>query len=40
MKMGTTRSPWRYDVARDQVLQLANLRRPAILRYTSCAAGC
>jgi hypothetical protein len=26
MKMGTIASPWRYDAAADQSLQLANLR--------------
>src|SRR5215211_9086067 len=30
MKMGTTRSPWRYDAAIRHALQSANLRRPAI----------
>jgi hypothetical protein len=35
MKMGTTRSPWRYDAAAYHALQSASLRRPAILRHTS-----
>jgi hypothetical protein len=35
MKVGTTRSPWRYDGAIRRALQSANLRRPAILRYAS-----
>jgi len=30
MKMGTTASPWRYDVAARLALQLPNLQRPAI----------
>jgi hypothetical protein len=38
MKMGTTRSPWRYDAAIRHALQSANLRRPAILHYASSAA--
>jgi hypothetical protein len=38
MKMGTTRSPWRYDTAIRHALQSANLRRPAILHYASSAA--
>jgi hypothetical protein len=33
MKMGTTCSPFPYDVVADQALQSANLRRPAILRF-------
>jgi hypothetical protein len=39
MKMGTTRSPWRYDAATCHALQSANLRRPAILHFASCADG-
>ena len=38
MKMGTTRSPWRYDAAIRHALQSANLRLPAILHYASSAA--
>jgi len=38
MKMGNTRSPWRYDAATRHTLQSVNLRRPAILRYASRAA--
>src|SRR5947208_127811 len=38
MKMGTTRSPWRYDAAIRHALQSANLRWPAILHYASSAA--
>jgi hypothetical protein len=38
MKVGTTRSPWRYDAAIRHALQSANLRRPAILHYASSAA--
>src|SRR5262249_38171471 len=38
MKMGTTRSPCPYDVAARHALQSANVRRPAILHYASCAA--
>jgi hypothetical protein len=34
MKMGTTLSPWRDDAETHHALQSANLRRPAILRYT------
>jgi hypothetical protein len=37
MKMGTTASPWRYDAAAHHALQPANLRRPAILHFASCA---
>ena len=37
MKMGTIRSPWRYDAAARHALQSANLRRPAILRAASIA---
>jgi hypothetical protein len=37
MKMGTTRSRWRYDAAADDALQSAKLRQPAILRYASRA---
>jgi hypothetical protein len=32
MKMGTTASPWRYDAEAFHMLQLINLRMPAILR--------
>jgi hypothetical protein len=32
MKMGTTASSWRYDVAARHTLQSVNLRRPTILR--------
>jgi hypothetical protein len=35
MKMGTIRTPWRYDAAARHALQSANLRRPAILHYAS-----
>ena len=35
MKMGTTRSPWRYDAIADYALQPTNLRWPAIFRYVS-----
>src|SRR5262249_352715 len=38
MKLGTTCSPWRYDAAARNVLQLANLRQPALLHYASWAA--
>jgi hypothetical protein len=38
MKVGTTRSPWRYDAAIRHALQSANLRLPAILHYASSAA--
>jgi hypothetical protein len=38
MKMGTTLSPCRYDAAACRALQSVNLRRPAILHYTSWAA--
>jgi hypothetical protein len=31
--MGNIVSPWRYDAAIWRALQLANLRRAAILRY-------
>jgi hypothetical protein len=40
MKMGTTASPWHYDVGAFHSLQSASLRRPAILRYVSWAAVC
>jgi hypothetical protein len=33
MKMGTTRSPCRYDAAARRALQSVNLRRAAILHY-------
>jgi len=39
MKMGTTRSPWRYDATARHALQSAKPRRRAILRYVSCAAA-
>jgi hypothetical protein len=39
MKVGTIRSPFRYDAAARHALQLANLRQPAILRYASWADG-
>ena len=39
MKMGTIRSPWRYDAAARHALQSASLRRPAILHYASGAAA-
>jgi hypothetical protein len=39
MKMGTSASPWRYDASAHHVLQPANLRRPAILHFASCADG-
>jgi hypothetical protein len=35
MKMGTIVSPWRYDSAAHHALQSVNLRRSAILHYTS-----
>jgi hypothetical protein len=35
MKMGTTRSLWRYDVVRQAVLQWPTPRRPAISRWAS-----
>jgi hypothetical protein len=38
MKMGTTRSPWRYDAAARLTLQSVKLRWPAILHYASWAA--
>ncbi len=38
MKMGTIRSPCSYDGAGGPALHLANLRRPATLRYASWAA--
>jgi hypothetical protein len=38
MKMGTIRSPCRYDAAARHALQSVNLRRPTILRYASLAA--
>jgi hypothetical protein len=37
MKMGNTRSPWRYDAGTRHALQSLNLRWPAILRYDSWA---
>jgi hypothetical protein len=39
MKMGITRSPWRYDAAADQALRPDNLRRLAFLRYPSWAVA-
>jgi len=39
MKMGTIASLWRYDAAAAQAIRRDNLRRTAILRYTSWAAG-
>jgi hypothetical protein len=38
MKMGNTRSLFRYDAAACYALQSANLRGPAILHYASWAA--
>jgi len=38
MKMGTIRSPCPYDAAARHALQSVNLRRPAILHYSSLAA--
>jgi hypothetical protein len=38
MKMGTTRSPLRYEATADYALQPTNLQLPAILRYVSWAA--
>jgi hypothetical protein len=38
MKLGTTRSPWRYDAVARHTLQSVKLRRPAILHYASWAA--
>jgi len=39
MEMGTTASPWRYEGTADLALRLANLRRPATLRFASRAAA-
>src|SRR5438874_13027062 len=38
MKMDTTASPWRYDVAAARAIRADNQRRTAILRYASWAA--
>ena len=38
MKMGTTASPWHYDVAAADAIRPDNQRRTAILRYASWAA--
>ena len=38
MKMGTIASPCPYDAVARHALQSVNLRRPAILHYTSWAA--
>ncbi len=38
MKMGTTASPWRYEVAAADAIRPDNRRRTAILRYASWAA--
>jgi uncharacterized protein YciW len=38
MKMGTTRSPWHYDVAARHALQSASLRLRTILHYASTVA--
>src|ERR1700738_767588 len=38
MKMGTTRSPWRYDSAAAQAIRPDNLRRTALLRYAAWGA--
>jgi hypothetical protein len=35
MKMGTTRSPWRYDAAAGYAFQLAKLRRPSIQHFAT-----
>jgi hypothetical protein len=40
MKMGNIVSLWRYDVAIRHAIQLAKLRRPAILRYASWPTAC
>jgi hypothetical protein len=37
MKMGNTRSPWRYDAEAFVAIQPVNLRRPAISRYALLA---
>jgi hypothetical protein len=39
MKMGTTRSPWRYDGAARRASQPAKLRQTTILHY-AFASGC
>jgi hypothetical protein len=39
MKIGTTRPPWRYDVAARHARQSANIGRPTILHYASTDAG-
>jgi hypothetical protein len=37
MKVGTTRSPWRYDAEAFVAIQPVNLRWPAISRYALLA---
>lgn len=37
MKMGNTRTPWRYDAEANVAIQPVKLRRPAISRYAALA---